>query len=131
MLKPKIIKKINHDYYTEEFTKPTILYKNMKESTSRMSLSLLEKTVKEGTANKAYLEELNIGGKTGTAEIWNMDNHRYSTKDFFSSFASIFPIDDPKYVMVISIEAPTGPLIKFTASINVFPLTCSLFIFTM
>ena len=107
MLKPKIIQKINHDYYIEKFLEPTILYKNMKESTSQKTLSLLEKTVNEGTAKNAYLEELNIGGKTGTAEIWDISNNQYSSTDFFSSFASIFPIENPRYVMIISIEAPT------------------------
>ena len=106
MLKPQIIKKINHEDYSEQFSKPTILYKNMKEKTSNKSLSLLEKTVSEGTAKKAYLHELNIGGKTGTAEIWDIDNKEYSKHEFISSFASIFPIDKPKYVMIISIEAP-------------------------
>jgi len=35
-----------------------------------------------------------------------MNNKEYSKNEFISSFASIFPIDNPKYVMIISIEAP-------------------------
>tara|TARA_B110000014_G_scaffold261522_1_gene253401 strand:- start:2745 stop:4493 length:1749 start_codon:yes stop_codon:yes gene_type:complete len=106
LLKPKIIKKINHNYYTEEFNTPKVLYKNMKKSTSKTILMLLQKTVEEGTAKKSYIKELEIGGKTGTAEIWNLESKNYSKKEFFASFASVFPIDNPKYVMIISIEAP-------------------------
>ena len=52
------------------------------------------------------MKDLKIGGKTGTAEIWDTDINSYSTTDFFSSFASVFPIDNPKYVIIISIESP-------------------------
>ncbi len=106
MLKPQIIKKINHENYSDQLYEPTILYRNMNEHTSNVVRNLLEKTVKEGTAKKTYLYDLNIGGKTGTAEMWDMDKKEYSKNEFISSFASIFPIDKPKYVMIISIEAP-------------------------
>ena len=106
MLKPQIIKTINHEHYSDQLSKPIILYKNMEQRTSDIALSLLEKTVIEGTAKNTYLHSLNIGGKTGTAEIWDADKKEYSKNEFISSFASIFPIDNPKYVMIISIEAP-------------------------
>ena len=106
MLKPQVIKKINHKNYSDQLQTPTILYRNMDKSTSNIAKHLLEKTVREGTAKKAYLYNLSVGGKTGTAEIWDIDNKEYSKNEFISSFASIFPIDDPKYVMIISIESP-------------------------
>tara|TARA_Y100001970_G_scaffold160165_1_gene195936 strand:- start:2818 stop:4563 length:1746 start_codon:yes stop_codon:yes gene_type:complete len=106
MLKPQIIKTINHEKYSEQLYEPTILYKNMEQKTSDTALDLLEKTVIEGTAKKAYLNGINIGGKTGTAEIWDAEKKEYSKHEFISSFASVFPIDKPKYVIIISIEAP-------------------------
>ena len=65
------------------------------------------KTVDEGTAKKAYIPGFSIGGKTGTAEIWDIDNKEYSKTEYISSFASIFPIENPKYVLIISLEAPS------------------------
>ena len=106
MLKPQVIKKINHKNYADQLQIPTILYRNMNKNTSNIAKHLLEKTVREGTAKKAYLYNLSVGGKTGTAEIWDIDNKEYSKNEFISSFASIFPVDDPKYVMIISIESP-------------------------
>ena len=97
---------IRDRHYSDQLSKPIILYKNMEQRTSDIALSLLEKTVIEGTAKNTYLHSLNIGGKTGTAEIWDADKKEYSKNEFISSFASIFPIDNPKYVMIISIEAP-------------------------
>jgi len=102
LLKPKIIKKINDD----EFVQPIIVRKNLKTETSKFLLSNLSKAVSVGTGKKAYINEIEIGGKTGTGEIWNKDENQYSKKDYYSSFATIFPISNPKYVMVITIEAP-------------------------
>ena len=47
----------------------------------------------------------NIGGKTGTAQKFINDS--YSKNEFISSFVSIFPINNPKYIILISIDSPT------------------------
>ena len=107
ILKPKIIKSIKFSDKEENFSNPTILYKSISSETSNKLLSLLKKTVDEGTAKKAYISGFSSGGKTGTAEIWDADNKEYSKTEYISSFASIFPIEDPKYVLIISLEAPS------------------------
>ena len=81
LLKPKIIKSIyNSDQYST-FEEPTILYKSISETTSNRLLSMLKKTVIKGTAKKAYISGFSSGGKTGTAEIWDIKNKKYSQKD--------------------------------------------------
>ena len=43
-------------------------------------------------------------------DCWNLgfaDNKEYSKTEYISSFASIFPIENPKYVLIISLEAPS------------------------
>ena len=107
LLKPKIIKSINSSSYTQDFSEPTILYRNISKETSDKLLSMLKKTVDEGTAKKGYITGFSTGGKTGTAEIWDINNKEYSKTDYISSFASIFPIENPKYVLIISLEAPS------------------------
>ena len=107
LLKPKIIKSINSSSYTQDFSEPTILYRNISKKTSDKLLSMLKKTVDEGTAKKGYITGFSTGGKTGTAEIWDINNKEYSKTDYISSFASIFPIENPKYVLIISLEAPS------------------------
>ena len=106
LLKPKIVKKIVNDNFINNFDSPIIVRKSLKAETSKFLLSNLNKAINQGTGKKAHINEIKIGGKTGTAEIWDKDEKQYSNKDYFSSFATIFPIDNPKYVMVISIEAP-------------------------
>ena len=42
-----------------------------------------------------------VGGKTGTAQV--VENGIYTNKKI-NTFASVFPISDPKYVLVILLE---------------------------
>ena len=107
LLKPKIIKSIYNSEQYSTFEEPTILCKTISETTSDRLLSMLKKTVIKGTAKKAYISGFSSGGKTGTAEIWDIKNKKYSQTDYISSYASIFPIEKPKYVLIISIEAPS------------------------
>ena len=44
------------------------------------------------------------GGKTGTAE--KVVNGRYSSNVNFNVFASAFPLDNPRYAMVIIVDEP-------------------------
>ena len=106
LLKPKIIKKIINNDTIDNFDQPTIIRKNLKSKTSDFLISNLNQVVENGTGKKAYIDEINIGGKSGTAEIWDAENKEYSKENYFSSFATIFPINNPKYVMIISIEVP-------------------------
>ncbi len=104
LLKPHIVKNISKN--------DSIIYKREveplrqvfnKEISDQILLSLGEVVVK-GTAKNLNLNGYKIGGKTGTAQKFY--DGEYSKNEFVSSFASIFPIDKPKYVMIISIDSP-------------------------
>ena len=60
--------------------------------------------VNNGTAENLNLNGYNIGGKTGTAQ--KFIENSYSKNEFISSFASVFPIESPKYVLLVSIDSP-------------------------
>jgi len=45
-----------------------------------------------------------VGGKTGTAD--KVVDGRYDTSKNFTAFASAFPMDNPKYAMVILVDEP-------------------------
>ena len=59
-----------------------------------------------GTGTRAKLDSYLIGGKTGTAE--KPENGRYSTDKVLASFVGAFPIDDPRYVVFVSLDEPKG-----------------------
>ena len=62
---------------------------------------ILRKVVTNGTASLSDVEGYDVGGKTGTAQI--VENGLYTSKKI-NTFASVFPISDPKYVLVILLE---------------------------
>ena len=62
---------------------------------------ILRKVVTEGTASLADVKGYEVGGKTGTALI--VENGKY-TKKKINTFASIFPTNEPKYVLIVMLE---------------------------
>jgi cell division protein FtsI (penicillin-binding protein 3) len=58
-----------------------------------------------GTGSRAQLDRYEVIGKTGTART--VVNGRY-TNTYTSSFAGLFPADDPQLVVVIRIGNPTA-----------------------
>ena len=55
----------------------------------------------EGTGRQAYVQGMNICGKTGTAQISNIKNAVVDHTTWFISFA---PFESPKYAVVVMVE---------------------------
>ena len=91
---------------------PTLVKKNLekknkkkkvlKNDVSKKMNSILRKVVTEGTAKLVNVEGYQVGGKTGTAE--QVNNSVYSNTKI-NTLASIFPTDNPKYVLVVMLES--------------------------
>ena len=76
----------------------------IKPSTSADMRYLFKLNVDEGTAGKAGVPGFRVGGKTGTAE--KVVNGRYAKNRLLNSFIGAFPMDDPKYVVMIMLDEP-------------------------
>jgi cell division protein FtsI (penicillin-binding protein 3) len=74
--------------------------------TSVMMRQLLRLNVQEGTGTKAEVRGYEVGGKTGTAEKPSRGGYRQ--KALISTFAGMFPMNDPKFVVVVSLDEPKG-----------------------
>jgi cell division protein FtsI (penicillin-binding protein 3) len=74
------------------------------DETSYKMRALLRLVVTKGTGSKADAPGYRVGGKTGTAE--KIVGGRYSKNLVMTSFAGVFPIDDPRYVMVVMLDEP-------------------------
>tara|TARA_S200000501_G_scaffold78715_1_gene70498 strand:+ start:10395 stop:12335 length:1941 start_codon:yes stop_codon:yes gene_type:complete len=104
LLKPHIVKNISKNDSIIYNRKINPIRKVIDKNISNQILLSLNEVVIKGTAKNLNLNGYKIGGKTGTAQ--KFINGAYSKNEFISSFASIFPIDNPKYVMIISIDSP-------------------------
>ena len=70
---------------------------------TRQVLSYLRDAVIDGTGRAADVPGLAIAGKTGTAEKLGEES-AYDASRNFSSFAGVFPANDPRYVIVVALD---------------------------
>ncbi|SJZ32039.1 cell division protein FtsI (penicillin-binding protein 3) [Enhydrobacter aerosaccus] len=74
--------------------------------TSQQIRQLMRLNAVEGTGKKADLTGYEVGGKTGTAE--KVSHGGYAKKALFSSFVGAFPMSDPKFLVLVSLDEPKG-----------------------
>ena len=74
------------------------------EDTSYKMRSLLRLVVTHGTGKKADAPGYRVGGKTGTAD--KAVGGGYSQSRVITNFAGVFPVDEPRYVMVVMLDEP-------------------------
>ncbi|MCP4329388.1 MAG: penicillin-binding protein 2 [Alphaproteobacteria bacterium] len=67
---------------------------------------LLRLAVTHGTGKRADVPGLMVGGKTGTAE--KIGDRGYVHNKLLSSFVGAFPMNDPRYVVVVLVDEPKG-----------------------
>ncbi|MBA4352083.1 MAG: cell division protein FtsI [Rhodobacter sp.] len=77
----------------------------MTQETAVASVDMMRKAVVAGTATLADVPGYQVAGKTGTAEKPNAQGG-YDTDKVVNTFASMFPADDPKYVLVVTLDEP-------------------------
>ena len=77
-----------------------------KASTSARMSQLLRMIAVYGTGRKANAPGFRVGGKTGSAEKPGARGYRRST--LVSTFASAFPMDNPRYVVIAMLDEPKG-----------------------
>ena len=93
--------------------KPTLIKENVEKKykrkkilnndVSKKMIPILRKVVLEGTAKQVNVAGYQVGGKTGTAQ--QPIDKKYS-KTKINTLASIFPAENPKYVLVVMLESP-------------------------
>jgi cell division protein FtsI (penicillin-binding protein 3) len=70
----------------------------------RQLLRLVVLPAADGTGKKADVPGFRLGGKTGTAE--KAQGGGYNKKLNVSTFAGVFPMDDPKYMIMMTLDGP-------------------------
>ncbi len=75
------------------------------ENTSKQMREFLRQVVQRGTATLAEVPGYRVAGKTGTADKPKPQGGYYEDK-VIATFAGVFPADDPKYVLVVTLDEP-------------------------
>lgn len=79
-----------------------------------------------GSGKRADVPGYRVGGKTGTAE--KLENGHYSGNKRLNSYLAAFPIDDPKYVVLVVLDEPKPEkdVGAATASLNAAPTVANI-----
>jgi cell division protein FtsI (penicillin-binding protein 3) len=82
------------------------------EKTSSQMRRLMRMVVQYGTGKQANVPGYRVGGKTGTAEKVDAGGH-YDHKANMSLFIATFPVDAPRYVVLVMVDDPKGNKASF------------------
>lgn len=109
LMEPHIVKKIlntdeNGNTSVVKEIQPKVVRQVISVQSAKKLREILESVVTYGAAKRAYIEGYHIGGKTGTAQV--VENGRYAQGKYISSFAAMAPANDPRFVMILSIDEP-------------------------
>ena len=118
LVKPTLLEEVKSDLG------PRVISKRVADN----SLDMLRGVVTGGTASIADVSGYFVGGKTGTADKPSAQGG-YDKEKNITSFASIFPIDEPKYVLVIALDEAqdtSGPEPKRTAGWTAVPVSAEI-----
>ena len=107
--KPVIVDKVVGKNFEKVFV-PEPKRINYKYKSDKQIISMLEGVVSDdhGTAKKARLRGVEVGGKTGTSQIYDPVAKKFSWNKVVCSFAGAAPNNDPKFVMIVVIDEPEG-----------------------
>ncbi|MDI1295110.1 MAG: penicillin-binding protein 2 [bacterium] len=89
-------------------------------ATSARMRQLLRMIVSAGTGRSADAKGFRVGGKTGSAE--KPQEGRYNKTSLVTTFASAFPMDNPRYVVVAIMDEATGAYGLRTAAWTAAPV---------
>jgi cell division protein FtsI (penicillin-binding protein 3) len=100
----------------------------LSERVAALSVAMMRRVVTEGTASLGDVPGYAVAGKTGTAEKTKKGGG-YIENKVINTFASVFPANDPKYVLVVTLDEPeelTGPKPRRTAGWTAVPVAAEM-----
>ncbi len=106
MMKPQIIHEIKDaaGNIIQAF-EPKLIRKVISSDTAREIKVALKNSVQDPRGTQAAnIPGLSVGGKTGTAK--KVVDGRYVDEKVITSFVGFFPVEDPQYVVLVSIDEP-------------------------
>lgn len=105
---------VNGGYYTpltvikRDDTVKLSKYRVFSAETSELIKRMGRLVIAKGTGRVADIVGYNVGGKTGTAELIDKSTGRYNMSRVLASVLAYFPAEDPKYLIIMSVEEPKG-----------------------
>lgn len=106
LYQPRLIKSVSSNGKTLYTSTPKVVSRPISSKTSEIMREYLHSVVEEGGGKNAKVEGMTVGGKTGTAQKY--ENGRISQGKYVSSFVGFFPVESPKYILLVLVDEPIG-----------------------
>lgn len=112
MVKPYLVSKIvdENGNIVNEYGRTEVAKVASKETIAKMKELMYKVVYGVGDTNKAFApDNVTLMGKTGTAQIASpKGGYLTGDYDYIKSFAGLFPYEDPKYIVYVSIKQIVG-----------------------
>lgn len=126
LLKPYVVQSIVTDGGKKIDTQPKVIRQVFKKEVAAMVTEMMVSAVDNGETRNLKPSGFRIAGKTGTAQI-PIQGH-YDAQKTIASFVGFAPVDDPKFIMLVTINEPTSsPWGSETAAPVFFSIASELF----
>jgi cell division protein FtsI (penicillin-binding protein 3) len=86
----------------------TVVRRVISPEVSELMRDMLKSVVDSGTSTAADMQQFDVGGKSGTARRVRDNGRGYELGKYNSSFAGMFPVEKPQYVIVARLIDPQG-----------------------
>jgi len=107
LMKPYIVKQINSsDGITVKQKRPEAIKKVISYETAMQATSILQSVVESGSGKNAKIDGYKVAGKTGTAQIPDLETGGYYKNKYIASFAGFAPAYEPEITLVVVVHNP-------------------------
>lgn len=94
--------------------------RSIEPSTCAQMGTILKAVVTEGTGANAAVAGYTVAGKTGTAQKARPDGRGYRGGGYVASFSGYLPAEDPRLVIVVTVDDPRGAIYGGVVAAPVF-----------
>jgi cell division protein FtsI/penicillin-binding protein 2 len=104
LMKPYVVKEIHDTRQDVRKREPEVEEKLFSDRTSKIMQKMLVSTVNNAETDLGDLEDYNIGGKTGTAQVAVGGN--YDASKTIASFVGFAPAYNPRFIILVVFREP-------------------------
>ncbi len=107
LYRPWVISHLRYpDGRQEKIYETEMIRQVISEPVSRQLKLFMKGVVEKGTGQKARVQGLVVGGKTGTARKYDRKTKRYYSDKYIASFVGFADFDNPRFVVAVIIDEP-------------------------
>ncbi|MBT4723275.1 penicillin-binding protein 2 [Candidatus Falkowbacteria bacterium] len=120
LIKPYIVEKIvSKNGELIQQTEPQVVSQVISPQTAKLVSSMLVSVVKNGHATGAQVDGYLVAGKTGTAQVPDLERGGY-TSDTIHTFGGFAPFNEPKFVAIVKLDRVQNVRYAADSAANVF-----------